>query len=201
MSVDRKVLDRLSGFRGLDDVSPPPGFWSECGGGIAYDGALRLFPFSSNRDLASFGEWNSTNGWRSGYRDLAAGWSCFGEDAFGSQYLVSAGATPKVALFFAETGEMEELGVDPAEFLQMIVDDPENTIWLSLYQACVEQYGDLSLRRHFALCVESALGGKMSVENVRPMDSLEHMRALAEIAEQIRDVPIGTKFTSVKLSS
>jgi len=66
MSVDRKVLDRLSGFRGLDDVSPPPGFWSECGGGIAYDGALRLFPFSSNRDLASFGEWNSTNGWRSG---------------------------------------------------------------------------------------------------------------------------------------
>ena len=128
-------------------------------------------------------------------------WSCFGEDAFGSQYLLSSGPMPKVAVFLSETGEIDELGVGPAEFLQMIVDDPQNSLWLPLYQACVEQYGPLSLRQHFALRIESALGGKMSVENVMPIDSQEHMGALAEIAEQIRDVPNGTKFTSVKLRS
>ena len=33
------------------------------------------------------------------------------------------------------------------------------------------------------------------------LSAIKGDRTLAEIAEQIRDVPIGTKFTSVKLSS
>jgi hypothetical protein len=182
----------LVGLRSLEVGTPPPWFWSQAGGGVAYDGALRLFPYWANGGLASYPEWNSKAGWRSFYGELAPEWDSFGEDAFGVQYLISPGEAPVVAIFWSETGEVEHLGVGPSEFLDMVSEDPENTISLGFYRACVARYGELPLGKHFAMRVESALGGQLAVDNVVPMDALEHMRALAHIAGQLRTVPIGS---------
>jgi hypothetical protein len=193
-------LHALKGFEPLDEGSVPDTFWSPSGGGVAFGGALRLFPFRAREGLPSFDEWNARDGWRSSYGELAPQWDSVGEDAFGTQYLISPGLQPKVALFWAETAEIEELGVGPSEFLEMIAEDPEGTVSLSLYEACVARFGSLPLNAHFALRVEAALGGEMTAENVVPMPAREHMAALAHIARQVKDVPIGTVFTDVKLA-
>lgn len=190
--VPKRTVEGLVGFRGFDLTAPPSSFWSEVGGGIAYEGALRLFPWSVDSPLTSYRHWNSRTGWHSWYGPLAPEWDSFGEDAFGVQYLISRDDEPVVAIFWAETGEVEHLGVGPGDFLRMVREDPEETISMVLYRACVARYGELPPRQHFAMRVEAALGGKFDVENIVPMDALEHMRALSQIALQIHSVPIGT---------
>lgn len=194
-------LQALEGFQALDRGSVPDGFWSPTGGGIAFGGALRIFPFHAHEGLPSFGAWNSPDGWKSRYAELAPRWDSVAEDAFGTQYLISPGKRPELALFWAETAETEELGVGPSEFFKMIAEDPDGTISLSLYRESVARFGPLPLDSHFAFRVETALGGATTVENIIPMRALQHMAALGQIARQVKDVPNGTVFTDVKLAA
>ena len=85
----------------------------------------------------------------------------------------------------------------PFEFVEMIRNDPENTISLPLYQECVARFGRLPLDWHFALRVESAVGGLFEVDNIVPMKSGLHMAALGKLASQLKNMPIGTPLRPV----
>jgi hypothetical protein len=189
-----RVLLGLPGLRLLEESnSVQGGFWLSAGGVSAFGGALRLFPCSEGREIPSVNQWNVEDGWRAAFGTLAPKWLSVGEDAFGTQYLLSPDQS-EMALFWPETGEVEALQVSPHEFLSMIAKNPDNTVSLSLYEACCARFGPLALGRHFAFKVETALGGKAELGNVSPMDALEHMVALGKIATQIGNAEIGTAF-------
>lgn len=174
-------------------------FWLPTGGLIAFGGALRLFPSVSTPELPSVADWNSPLGWRGAFGDLAPPWESVGEDAFGTQYLLSPDAK-EVALFLSESADVERIGVSPSEFLGMILSDPSSTISLSLFRDCVARNGPISARNHFAFNVELAVGGLAKPENTSPMSAFLHMSALGKLARQIHGMELGTALTPVSES-
>lgn len=103
-----------------------------------------------------------------------------------------------MAIFWSETAEVEMLDMGPREFIEAIIEDPDETISLGLYSECLKKHGPLPTRSHFVLRVESALGGEMNVGNIVPGPALAHMRALGKLAQQLRRVLLGTRFTAVR---
>lgn len=155
-----------------------PGF----DGGTAFGGALRFF----EADDAWMTRWGRS------YGDLAPNLRLIASDAFGTMYGLDESG--KVSIFWSETGETEPLGVDEAAFLSMIVEDPNGTINLDLYQSAVREFGPIGPQQHFAFRVETALGGQVALDNLMVMDADEHMRGLGALAQQIHDVPTGSRF-------
>lgn len=152
-------------------------------GHTAFGGALRFFDFD-------YDSWKER--WGKSYGLLAPNLRFIASDAFGTMYGLDESGN--VSIFWAETGEVESLGVCPEEFFSMILEDPNGTINLDLYREAVQKNGAIGLRQHFAFKVETALGGQLVVDNVMIMDADEHMRALGALAQQIHDVPDGSKF-------
>ncbi|MBK9219682.1 MAG: DUF1851 domain-containing protein [Uliginosibacterium sp.] len=132
------------------------------------------------------------------YGDLMPEIRFFASDAFGTFYGVNV--TGEVSIFWSETGELEDLGVDQNEFFMLIRNDPNGTINYSLYMKAVETYGVPLLNEVFAFKVETSLGGRMCIDNLMKCDRIQYMRLLGELALKIGDMPIGTKIDSVKLA-
>jgi len=161
------------------DMEKVPGF----DGHTAFGGALR---FHDALDLSWIDRWGRE------YGALIPDLRFFASDAFGTMYGLNAAG--HVGIFWSETGDVEELGVDREEFFEMIAEDPNGTINLDLYREAVERIGVITYDQHFSFKVETALGGQLAVENLMIMDADAHMRALGAIAQQIHDIPPGSVF-------
>ncbi len=161
-------------------------------GAVAYGGALRIFPLQECAGLADVQTWNARETWKGAYGSAAPDLYLFAEDAFGVQFGFEADGS--VARFWNETGDVEALDLGLGEFFEAISLDPEGTISAETYRAADRQIGPLTLREHFAMRVETAVGGKFNCDNMIRMDSIEHMRACGSVAQQIRRTPIGTSF-------
>lgn len=148
-------------------------------GKVAFEGALRFIDIND--------DWMER--WGVSYGVLAPRIHIFASDAFGTMYGLDN--SKNVAIFWAETGEIESLGVDEATFLSMIMDAPNDTINLDLYRNATQKYGAINTQQHFAFRVETALGGEVALENLMIMDADEHMRGLGMLAQQIHDAPVG----------
>ena len=157
-------------------------------GSTAFDGALRFFESEDD-------SWKSI--WGHCYGSLMPDIRIFASDAFGTVFgLVEKN---KVAIFWCETGELEFLGIELEDFYEMIVQDPTGTINFDLYQAAIELYGKPAFEEHFAFKVETALGGELTTDNIVVMDAIEHFRAMAKIANQIKNIPTGQRIEKIKL--
>lgn len=153
-------------------------------GAIAFGGALRFFPALPARGLADVCSWNENPGtWKWAYAHRAPEIFLFAEDAFGLQF----GFRPdgSVAIFWAETAEIEDLAVGLKDFVRLIESDPKETISYELFCSAREALGPISLDQHYAFRIETALGGSLSVENLVVASSIEHLRALGKIALQL----------------
>lgn len=194
---------RLDDFRTLpssevQEVPPLPSEYRDAllsiNGGIAYGGAIRVFPAYRVPQLPTIGDWNDPPLWKNSYGSLIrSDLTVFCEDAFGVQFAI--GTDGLVTRIWNETAEAECLGMRFQEFFNVIHNDPVGTISLDLYQSAEQSLGPLPLSEHFAFKIETALGGKAAVENVMRMGSVMHMRACGGIARQIKSMPIGTKVT------
>ncbi|WP_395684134.1 hypothetical protein [Dokdonella sp.] len=154
------------------------------GGAIALDGALRFFPPYSCNALPGLAVWNEATGWKKNYLSLTPiDLVIFAEDAFGTQFYIEESG--RVGIFWPETAEREPLSLSVPQFFETIADDPEGTINISLYEDAVASMGPLKLSEHFAFRLETALGGRPSLDNLIVMDSSRHMAALGKIAVQL----------------
>jgi hypothetical protein len=195
------ALDRLPGYR---SVGTPLGGRAQSpnsehrdwlqrhNGAVALAGALRIFPLVSAEGMMDVASWNNREVWKASYGPLAPEdlW-VFAEDAFGVQF----GFLPDggVARFWNETGEIEPLDLGLVSFLEVIADDPDETISYGLFRDALSVLGPLELSEHLAFRVETALGGELSVNNLQKMDALIHMRASGKIAQQIAGLAVGDK--------
>ena len=155
-----------------------PGF----DGTRAFGGALRFFDAKNQEWVATWGKY---------YGNLLPKLRFFAGDAFGLLYGLDS--NKKVSIFWTETADIEDLGVSEDEFYQLIQQDPDETINLALYKDAVDKLGEPNLDQDFALKVETALGGQLSIDNLYICDRESHLIGLAKIATQIHKMPAGTR--------
>jgi hypothetical protein len=150
----------------------------------AFDGALR---FHDEKDFA----WVFT--WGRAYAELAPTLRMFASDAFGVFFGVHDNDT--VAIFWPETGQVESLGLRREEFYEQLAADPDLAIGLQIYRQAVQLLGRPQLDQHFAMVIETALGGRFTADNLRIVNAADHMVTLAGLAHQLRFARADTRMT------
>lgn len=157
-------------------------------GRTAFGGALRFYDPDDD-------SWEQQ--WGRFYGNLMPNIKVFAIDAFGTVYGISS--NDMVTIFWSETGEVEDLGVGISDFYEMIMQDPDNTINLGLYEDAVKKYGKLSFDEHFAFKIETALGGSLTVDNISVMSADEHFQSLGKLANRIKDIPEGEVISNITI--
>ncbi len=112
----------------------------------------------------------------------------FAEEACGDQFLLRDG---RVLRLYAETGELADLNVDLAGFLQAVSQNAQAVLGLEPILAFYEKGEKLEPGQLLSVlppfCMEEAQNGV----SLRAIDALERRRFLADLAEQLRDLPDG----------
>lgn len=157
-------------------------------GRTAFGGALRFYDIDDESWKQQWGKY---------YDALMPDIRIFAIDAFGTVYGLLPNST--VAIFWSETGEVEQLDVGLSEFYEMIIQDPDNTINFSLYMDAVKKFGKPAFNEHFAFKIETALGGSLSVDNISVMDATDHFMALGKLANRIKDIPEGQRIGDIAI--
>lgn len=167
-----RLLDRKNGF-------------------YAFEGALHVFAFSAERDGPEVDgrRWNEPGLWINDYRGMADGCLFFAEDVFGGQFAARDG---EVVRFDPETGEVEPLAKDVDAWAAIVLDDRDYQTGWSLAWEWRIAHGPLSRSSRLLPCMPFVLGGGYEVGNLHASEAVAGMKARANIAVQIRDLPDGT---------
>jgi len=142
-------------------------------------------------DIYSVLEWNDPRLWKSSYRNnetLKA--LFFAEDAFGCQF---GFFEDQICFFDPETGEFDFLCKSFDDWCELIVSNYRLHTGYELMHEWQSENG--SIEPGFRLCPKLlfVLGGQYEVDNLYPIPALDGMLMRADIANQIRDLPNGTK--------
>jgi hypothetical protein len=100
------------------------------------------------------------------------------------------------------TGVITQLGVNRDDFAQKIdVDDNANNwLMIPLVDRCVSAGMVLGPNQCYGYKLPPILGGEYEVENFELTDLSVHYSLLADICQQVRDLPDGTKISVVTIS-
>lgn len=137
--------------------------------------------------------------WGHFYNDLVPSFQLIATTAFGTAFGLQESGL--VAIFWPETGELEPIHAAENDFYQMIYEDPYSTIDFELYVAAVDFFGKPALHEHFGFIIPLALGGNSTPENLQVKSVVDNYRAMALLAQQISDIPIGATIDSVRLEN
>jgi hypothetical protein len=114
----------------------------------------------------------------------------FAEDFLGDQFLLRDGL---VLRLFAETGELEEMGIGLNAFLGSVSEDPHRFLPLNLLTQFHNEgealHPGMLLNVYPPLCIKEASAGV----SMRAIPAMERIRFLADFARQIAVVPDGAK--------
>jgi hypothetical protein len=175
---DRETFDGLPG--------PLREVLEQVNGLIAYGGGLHL------RGAVLEPAWHSlrvARGLLARYPELRVDDVAFAQDAVGDQWVLREG---RVLKLWAETGEVEDLGLDLPGFFAAVRDDPIETLGLQpllSFDRPLEPGQLLNVYPPF--CTEESAEGRVSLAAV-PAD--ERLQFLAELARQLRELPAGSAF-------
>ena len=158
-------------------------------GFFCFESALRVFPDCTS--IASWGleEWNSEENWKHSYSGLASGIFCFAEDIFGNQFCMSKN---RIALFNAETADVEDFAFSMKEFASKILLDYNFITGYSVARDWQAVYGALGGRERLFPRKFFIFGGDYVLDNLVKLDSLRAMENYGNIARQIGSVADGS---------
>jgi hypothetical protein len=154
---------------------------------IAWGGGLRCFGVTSQA-LPDMTSWNSADGWRSAYRNLADGLLSFAEDVFGNQFCYEE---RRVVRLQAETGDRESMADGLEHWAQAILSDPDKELGLWLLREWVSAGNTVLPSQHLCPKLPFVAGGALETSNLYVLDRHESMVFKGDFAWQIRDVPTG----------
>jgi len=158
-------------------------------GFYAFEAALHIFPSQRICPPVSLEHWNAPQLWRAEYRGLADEALFFGEEAFGNQFCIRKGS---VCFFEAETGEYREMAKSIEDWAKVVLDDYEFQTGFPLLHEWQLRNGRLEPGQRLIAKFPFVLGGEYVLDNLAAMGAVEIMRARANIAWQLQDVPEGT---------
>ncbi len=159
-------------------------------GFFAFESALRVFPSKSCDYSYGLSEWNSEKLWKVHYGDLVKDYLFFAEDIFGGQFCYF---DSKIYQFDPETAEIKFMADTLEEWSKKILENYNVLTGYQLAHDWQSKHGKLGFKKRLIPKQLFVLGGDYSVDNLGDIDSLEAMQFRGSIAQQIKDLPDGTK--------
>jgi hypothetical protein len=157
----------------------------------AFESALLVRPLMKMAAPLGIVEWNSPVLWRQEYEADLTNILFFAEDVFGGQFCI---AGDKIQVFDPETGQLRELASSLEEWARLVLVEQFN--YLTGYTLAHSwQTENRPLEPGYRLLpkVPFICEGKFANENLYMLEEVEGMRFRATIANQIRDIPDGSK--------
>ena len=161
-------------------------------GFYAFEGALHVFPTHSEEREMGLESWNDNGLWRSAYAELVDGCLFFAEDIFGGQFCIKGN---KIYTFEPETGTLDYLADDIDTWAQVVLDDYEVLTGYPLAHQWQKLNGQLPPQTRLLPKIPFVVGGEFVLDNMRLSNSVEGMKFRADIANQIKDLPNGTRIS------
>ncbi len=150
-------------------------------GFYAFEGALHFF---STDELKNYDMWKDS------YKGLADNIFCFAEDTFGNQFCIQNNV---IYFFDAETGDTEFLANNLEEWAKIIINDYNFHTAFPIMRDWQAKNGMLPLNKRLIPKKLFILGGECNIDNLYAMDSIKSMQLRGEIANQIKELPDGSK--------
>ena len=171
-------------------VDPLLGVLYQRNGFYSLERALHFFPTHSSLSEIGICDWNENSLWRDRYKNLANDCVFFAEDAFGGQFCIK---DSRVYIFDPETGSLEYLADDIGGWAQAIVNDYEALTGYPLAHQWQIKNGQIPAGKRLLPKLPFILGGEFEIDNLYLADAVKGMISRANIANQIKDFPDGTK--------
>lgn len=159
-------------------------------GFYAFESAL--YVRSAGDGVQALGGWNSRDGWRSRYGDLAEGLFFFAEDIFGGQFAIRG---EDVVSFDPETADSAVVGSSLEDWAERLLTDFDLLTGHPVARDWQRIHGPLGMGQRLIPKVPFVMGGDYSVENLYVLNASTGMEVRAELATQIRDLPDGAQVT------
>lgn len=157
-------------------------------GFYGFGSALHVLPWETTESETGVLDWNAPSLWISSYKGMADGALFFAEDIFGGQFCLR---NDGVYTFDPETGDFDKLASNINEWCQVILADYQVLTGYSLAHAWQTTHGEIPPGYRLAPRIPFVAGGLFATENLYPGRSFELLKARANIALQIRDIPDG----------
>lgn len=158
-------------------------------GFYGFESALHVFPVETDGEEIGLIDWNDNSLWIDCYDDLARNAIFFAEDVFGGQFCIKKDG---IYTFDPETGSFDYLAPDINEWCKNILEDYQVLTGYPLANAWQKKYGSIPAGYRLAPKIPFVGGGKYEPDNLYLEKSTVAMKARANIALQIRDVPDGS---------
>ncbi|WP_312190915.1 SMI1/KNR4 family protein [Leclercia sp.] len=158
-------------------------------GFYGFESALHVFPFETVGEEIGVVAWNDNRLWIDCYDDFARNAIFFAEDVFGGQFCIKQDG---IYTFDPETGSFDYLAPDINEWCKKILEDYEVLTGFPLANAWQKKHGPIPVGYRLVPKVPFVAGGEYEPDNLYLEKSTVAMKARANIALQIRDVPDGS---------
>lgn len=159
-------------------------------GFYSLESALHVFPAQSTEQEYGLNEWNSDKLWRNSYNKLKDELLFFAEDIFGGQFCIY---NDRIYQFDPETAVLEYMADGLEEWARKIIQDYDYYTGYSLANEWQKNNGLVPKNNRLAPKIPFVMGGEFSLENLYLTESVTGMRARANIANQIKNLPDGKK--------
>lgn len=169
-------------------------FLNKKNGFYGFESALHVFPFETVGNDIGVLDWNESGLWIDFYDDLARDAIFFAEDVFGGQFCIKQNG---IYSFEPETGSFEYLANDIDEWCKTILEEYSVLTGYPLANAWQNTHGSIPAGYRLVPKIPFVVGGGYEIDNLYLEKSVVAMKARANIALQIRDVPDGG---SIKLN-
>jgi hypothetical protein len=163
---------------------------SEKNGFYAFESALHVFPLGKKKGVMDIESWNSADVWKSAYGNLATPFFCFAEDIFGMQFCIYEDI---ICLFDAETAHYEVIASTLEEWAEKILEDYNVLTGYPIAHQWQQKYDRIPEGYRLFPKMPFVGGGSFDINNLYVADMVEGMKARGSIAQQIHDLPDGTK--------
>lgn len=158
-------------------------------GFYGFESALHVFPYKTAGEEIGLLDWNKHSLWISSYEGMAIGALYFAEDVFGGQFCLREDG---IYSFDPETADFTKLANSINEWCELILSDYQVITGYSLAHSWQEMNGPIPSGCRLAPKVPFVAGGSYELDNLYVCRSIELMKAGANIALQIRDIPDGS---------
>lgn len=159
-------------------------------GFYAFGGALLVRPVGACDDVADVRAWNDANLWRAAYDFELSRYCFFAEDVFGGQFAV---VDDGIYRFDPETAACEKICETIQAWCERIVAERAVETGEVLLKEWQTAHGALPRAHRLVPRIPFVCGGEYEVHNLVCMRDVDAMRARANLANQIRDLPDGAE--------
>lgn len=167
------------------------GYLEQTNGYVAYHGGLHLRGASREPAWHSLrAAWEGPAALHRLYPEVRRDDVPFAEDALGDQFLLRGGIVHRLS---GETGEIESLGLDLAEFDAAVRADPFGYLALAPLEEFRAQGGVLTPGQLLSVYPPFVIAESANGVSYRAVDAVDRRRWLADLARRLHGIPDGTR--------